>query len=228
MRDHDRSENAGGGTDPTGNPRSISGVAKHGAGGGAPDRPHAAGLGPRIPLQTAPAHDSLAVPRACLPPTPRGSVPERATWRAGVTPRLVVAGLLLLATVRTLTIGSHYLASPSSDDLISLTIAVGVLVALGALLVAVAPRVVTLEGSRLTVRTHSGTETFDLADALQLVDVVGNPHTSHWAVLLHRADDTTLVLRHQHVVGTELDPIVRHYRIVADRRSLEREARFEG
>ena len=85
---------------------------------------------------------------------------------------------------------------------------------------------VSLTGSILEVHNTGGSERFDLADALQPVDLVGDPRTSHWAVLLHRSNGTTLVLRRNDVEALELDPIVRHYRNVATQRFIDREARF--
>ena len=101
-----------------------------------------------------------------------------------------------------------------------------VVVVLWAMLIASTPQEVTLKGSVLTVHNSGGYERFDLADGLQPVDLVGDPRSSKWAVLLHRADRSSVVLRRHDVVATELDPIVRHYRSVADQRFNERSARF--
>ena len=78
----------------------------------------------------------------------------------------------------------------------------------------------------LTVRNSSGSERFDLADGLQPVDVVGQPRSSGWALLLHRANNTSVVLRRRDVDAVALDPIVRHYRAIAEQRYTDRQVRF--
>lgn len=66
-----------------------------------------------------------------------------------------------------------------------------------------------------------------LADALQPVGLVGDPHSRKWALLLHLADRTSVVLRRHDVIATQLDLIVLHHRDIAERRYAEREARFD-
>jgi hypothetical protein len=153
-------------------------------------------------------------------------IPQHAQWRASHLPRAFAGTLLTLAVLGTTGLGIRYAQTRTSDEFISLAIGLGVVVALWALLIASTPQVVSLEGSVLTVANNGGCESFDLADGLQAVDVVGDPRTSHWAVLLHRPNSTTVVLRRHDVDAFEVDPIVRHYRSVANRRFTDRETRF--
>ena len=97
---------------------------------------------------------------------------------------------LLLAVGGTSALGLHYgqpaqrtTSSPWSFGLL-------VVVILWAILIASTPQVVSLRGSVLTIHNSGGTERFDLADGLTPVDVVGDPRSSHWALLLHRANTT--------------------------------------
>jgi len=136
------------------------------------------------------------------------------------------AALLLLAVAGTSALGLRYAESRTSDEFISLVIGVGVVVGLWALLIASTPQVVSLRGSILTVRNSSGSERFDLADGLQPVDVLGAPRSSQWALLLHRSNNTSVVLRRRDVDAVALDPIVRHYRAMADQRNSDRQIRF--
>jgi hypothetical protein len=139
---------------------------------------------------------------------------------------VIAATLLTMALLGTSGLGVRYSESHTSDNFASLVIGLVVVVVLWALVIASTPQVVNLEGSILTIHNTGGSERFDLADGLQPIDVVGDPRTSHWAVLLHRHNSPTIVLRRHDVVASELDPIVRHYRNVADQRFVERQARF--
>ena len=70
----------------------------------------------------------------------------------------------------------------------------------------------------LTIHNSPGRESFDLADGLQPIDIIGTPRQRKWAVLLHRADRTSVVLRRHDINAVEFDPIVRHYREIVGRR----------
>lgn len=223
-----------------------------------PGRHRAPVATPRIPVQSLPLHDVVAEAAAVVAPAepetpaemrPDASerraavlaqlsaraaqpesivIPQVARWKASHLPRTVAAATLAMAAVGTAALGARYSQSRASDDFVSLVIGLGVVVVLWAVVIASTPQVVSLDGSVLTVHNTSGSENFDLADSLQPVDVVGNPRTSHWAVLLHRPNSTTVVLRRNDVAALELDPIVRHFRKVADQRHLERETRFNA
>ena len=198
---------------------------------------HRAPVTQLIPEQTLPTHDTNAAAgataRPVLVPRPRpvvrsapAEIPATAQWKASHLPRVIAATLLAMAVLGTSGLGVRYSGTRTSDNFASLVIGLVVVVVLWALVIASTPQVVNLEGSILTIHNTGGSERFDLADGLQPIDVVGDPRTSHWAVLLHRHNSPTIVLRRHDVVATELDPIVRHYRNVADRRLVEREARF--
>ena len=107
-----------------------------------------------------------------------------------------------------------------------MVLGIAVVVGLWALLIASTPQVVSLRGSVLTIRNSSGTERFDLADGLQPVDMIGQPRSSGWALLLHRSNNTSVVLRRRDVDAVTLDPIVRHYRAMAEQRFTDRQVRF--
>lgn len=201
---------------------------------------------PTIPVQMLPEHDELAtVAPAEAPerateqatgeatdvevvtdPAPAFVIPETARWKASHLPRTFAGILLGLALVGTAILAFRFEGSRSSDDFISLSIACAVVVALWGMLISSTPQVVTLRGSLLTIHNSGGHERFDLADGLQPLDLVADPHSRQWALLLHRGDRSSVVLRRHDVVATELDPIVRHYRAIAERRVVEREARF--
>ncbi len=196
---------------------------------------------PQIPTQSQPTHDNDVEPPV-LPPgqalepsavrrrraaqVAPAVIPATARWRASHLPRIFAGTVLALASLGTSVLGVRYAQSRTSDDFVSLATGLAIVVILWAIVIATTPQSVTLENSVLTVHNSGGSESFDLVDALQPVDVVGDPRTSHWAVLLHRANSTTVVLRHHDVIASELDPIVRHYRAIADLRWSDRQSRF--
>jgi hypothetical protein len=155
------------------------------------------------------------------------SVPVTAQWKAGHGARVFAAALLVLAVGGTSALGLRYAETHGSDEFLSTVVGLAVIVGLWALLIASTPQVISLRGSVLTVRNSSGTELFDLADGLHPVDVVGEPRSSNWAVLLHRPNNTSVVLRRRDVDAVALDPIVRHYRDLAEQRRSDRQARFD-
>ena len=195
------------------------------------------------PVEPVAAEEALAVEVADAPrptagteePSPAAQVkpvarpaglPNSVQWKASHGPRIFAAATLLFAVAGTSALGLRYVETRGPDEFISVVIGIGVVVALWALLIASTPQVVSLRGSILTVRNSSGSERFDLADGLQPVDVVGEPRSSQWALLLHRANNTSVVLRRRDVDAVALDPIVRHYRDLAAQRYGDRQVRF--
>ena len=154
------------------------------------------------------------------------SIPASAHWKAGHGARTVAAAMLLLAVAGTSALGLRYAQTRSADEFLSVVVGIAVVVGLWALLIASTPQVVSLRGSILTVRNSLGSERFDLADGLQPVDVVGEPRSSGWALLLHRSNNTSVVLRRRDVDAATLDPIVRHYRALAEQQYTDRQVRF--
>jgi len=145
-------------------------------------------------------------------------IPANASWKASHLPRVFAGALLAMSVVGTWVLGVRFEASRLPEDFVSLFIGVGVVVVLWALLIASTPQELTLSGSVLTIHNSAGRETFDLADGLQPIDIIGTPGQRKWAVLLHRADRTSVVIRRHDVNAREFDPIVRHYREIVARR----------
>lgn len=194
----------------------------------------------RIPAQKTPTHETVehaeveneaAVSDAQQPathatPEPTTRIPATAQWRASHGPRVFAAALLLLAVGGTSALGLRYAETRSVEELLSSVLGIAVVVGLWGLLIASTPQVVSLRGSVLTIRNSSGTERFDLGDGLQPVDLIGQPRSSGWALLLHRNNNTSVVLRRRDVDAVTLDPIVRHYRSIAEQRFTDRQVRF--
>jgi hypothetical protein len=200
----------------------------------------------RIPSQKSPTHETVEKPEVIVGadasensnsatkaqdhPSAASKasalIPATAQWRAGHTPRIFAAALLLLAVGGTSALGLRYAETRSPDEFLSVVLGLAVVVGLWGLLIASTPQVVSLRGSVLTVRNSSGTERFDLGDGLQPVDLIGQPRGSGWALLLHRSNNTSVVLRRRDVDAVTLDPIVRHYRALAQQRFSDRQVRF--
>lgn len=190
---------------------------------------------PLIPAQKVPTHETVeavpeavpeVVPEVVAQAEPIATLPTHLQWKASHGPRVFAAAMLLFSVAGTFALGMRYAETRGTNEFISVVIGVGVVVALWALLIASTPQVISLRGSILTVRNSSGSERFDLADGLQPVDVVGEPRSSQWALLLHRPNNTSVVLRRRDVDAVALDPIVRRYRALADQRYHDRQVRF--
>jgi hypothetical protein len=176
-----------------------------------------------VPSGPVPAAEAMGAPEADAPTV---VVPHTARWTASHAPRVFAGVLLVLAVGGTSALALKYQQDPGSDQLISFAIGIAVVVGLWAMLIASTPQVVSLRGSLLTIHNSSGTEQFDLGNGLQPVDLLGDPGSSSWALVLHRSNRTSLVLRRRDVDAVQLDPIVRHYRVMAHRKRVEREVRF--
>lgn len=170
---------------------------------------------------------ALVEPEVAAPTdAPAIVIPETARWTASNLPRVFAGALLAMAALGTSTLGVRYEQSRTADDFVALVISVAIVVALWGIMIASTPQVLTLNGSVLAIHNSRGVERFDLADGMQPVDVVGEANSSKWAVLLHRPDATTVVLRRHDVVAAQLDPVVRHYRKIAAENYAARQLRF--
>jgi hypothetical protein len=195
---------------------------------------HRAPVTSDIPEQKPRDHHDLAVDVEAVeaaqvvedPTISAPNIPENASWKASHLPRVFAGALLVMSVVGTWVLGVRFEASRLPEDFVSLFIGVGVIVVLWALLIATTPQELTLHGSVLTIHNSAGSESFDLADGLQPVDVIGDPRRRKWAVLLHRSDRTSVVLRRHDVNALEFDPIVRHYREMVGRRFTGHATRF--
>jgi hypothetical protein len=155
-------------------------------------------------------------------PVPPHLVPASATWRS----RHLLRGLFtaaatcaVLAVVPT----TVWAWRTPGEQRLRIELAV-VLLALGlcSLLASRQRQVVTLRGSSVTVASHRGTESFDLADCMQSVELSGDPRQAGWSIVLHRADGSSLVLGRRDVDAIAVDPIVRHFRHLAEKRRAQR------
>jgi hypothetical protein len=195
----------------------------------------------RHAARTAPEADQQVDPATEVEDDPPAEVPEDVKAqhaRVGTSPTQTYKWrtrhhlrsftfLLLLASAAALGLTGRLFAESRTSDRMEWFVCAALAVAgLWALLTATAPQVVTLRGSVLTVKGRRGVERFDLAEGMQQVDVIGDPTSSKWSLVLHRPDCSTLQLGRRDVHAPTLDPLVRSLRDVADHRRAEHWARL--
>lgn len=152
------------------------------------------------------------------PVLPATVIPSNATWKSRHLGRTVLSIVTAAALMATIPAGVYYWQM-RTDERMHLFITVATFaIGLWAILSSRRPQVVTLNGSLLTVRGRRADETFDLADALQRVELSGQPRKLRWSLALARVDKSELVLGPRDVDAIQLDPIVRYYRELAERR----------
>jgi hypothetical protein len=167
----------------------------------------------------SPARSSEAPGRHARPPLPAPQIPTRVSWRSRPAGRLMVTSLAALSLLAAMPAAAYLFWQAPTQDRLQVMLGMMTLdLGLSMLLAARRPLEVALLGSLLTVTDRGVSQTFDLADALQRVELSAEPDHRAWTLTLGRADDRDLVLRRRDVDPAQLDPIVRYHRDVAERR----------
>jgi hypothetical protein len=180
--------------------------------------------GTAIELPAGPSAGSSVRPveapgRHVRPPLPAPQIPTKVSWRSRPVGRLVLTSLAALSLLAAMPAAAYLFWQAPSQGRMQLMLGMMTLdLGLSMLLAARKPLEVTLLGSLLTVTDRGVSQTFDLADALQRVQLSATPEHRGWSLTLGRADDCDLVLRRRDVDPVQLDPIVRYHRDVAERR----------
>jgi hypothetical protein len=157
--------------------------------------------------------------RHVRPPLPAPQIPTKVSWRSRRAGRLVLTGVAALSLVAAMPTAAYLFWQAPTQERMQVMVGMMTLeLGLSMLLAARRPLEATLLGSLLTVEDRGVCETFDLADALQRVELSAEPDDRGWTLTLGRADAGDLVLRRNDVDATQLDPIVRYHRDVAERR----------
>ena len=153
------------------------------------------------------------------PPLPAPQIPTKVEWRARHLGRMVVTSLAAASLLAAMPTAAYFFwHAPTLERMQVLLGMITLDMGLSMLLAARRPLEVTLLGSLLTVTDRGVSQTFDLADALQRVELSGDPDQRDWALTLARVDDLDLVIGRRDVDAVQLDPIVRYHRDVAERR----------
>jgi hypothetical protein len=167
----------------------------------------------------SPGRSPDAPGRHVRPPLPAPQIPTRVSWRSRPAGRLVVTSLAALSLLAAMPAAAYLFWQAPTQDRLQMMLGMMTLdLGLSMLLAARRPLEVTLLGSLLTVTDRGVSQTFDLADALQRVELSAEPDHRAWTLTLGRADDRDLVLRRRDVDPVQLDAIVRYHRDVAERR----------
>lgn len=157
---------------------------------------------------------------------PVAAEPPSEKWRTVNHLRTALFLLLVPAAVAAGLAARLFVDSRTTEHVRLLVLASMLLAGLWAVLTATAPQVVTLRGSLLTVKSRTGVDRFDLADGMQVLELHGDPGSSKWSLVLYRPDGSAVHLRRRDVDATTLDPLVRHFRQIAERRRAERWSRL--
>jgi hypothetical protein len=179
------------------------------------------------PMTTAPegtpsAKHALPEDQAPGGALPDHLIPANATWKSRRLGRTLLSVLTAAALVAVVPAAAYYWQM-RTDERMKVLVAVAMLaMGLWALLASRRPQRVTLHGSLLTVKGRTLTDTFDLADGMQRVELSGDPRKSRWTLTLGRTDSSDVVLTGRDVDAIAVDPIVRHYRDLAERRRAQR------
>lgn len=147
--------------------------------------------------------------------------PPTTKWRTRNHLRTTLFVLLVPAAVAAGLAGRLFVDTRTDDHMRLLVVTALLVAGLWAVLTATAPAVVTLRGSHLTVKSRNGTDRFDLADGMQILELHGDPRSSRWSLLLYRPDGSTVHLHRRDVDAPTLDRLVRNFRQVAERRRAE-------
>lgn len=178
---------------------------------------------PVVPTQAVPAHDSL---HAYAPTPASDKVPESAHWIEHRRPRLVVGILLTLSLLGG--IGFLVLAIVTQDTaaIIGLAACGFLTVLFRATLMSKGVTTTDLKGAILKVRMDGDLHVFKLDDPDHIVQVVGQPGSSGWKVILEAPDGKTIQLDASHVNAAEMHPIAEYYHAIAQRERDRRSYRF--
>ena len=172
----------------------------------------------------APGRHAAPSEEACLPRP--DDVPETATWNSRSLGRRLLTVAAFAALAMTVPEAIAYWHARTVEQLQELMVVVTFAIGLWSILASCPPQVVTLDGSTLRVLGPGIDASFDLADALQRVEVRTGWRQWRWSLTLARLDHRDLVLTRRDVDRAQLDRAVRHYREVAERRRAEEWSRL--
>lgn len=188
--------------------------------GGAVPVPRAA---PYVPPQVQPAHDDL---HAYAPVPASSMIPESAHWVEHRRPRLVVGILLALSLLGALGLLVVTIITQATAAIVGLAVCGVLVVVFRATLMSTGVTITDLKGAILQVRMNGDLHVFKLDDPDHVVQVVGQPGSHGWRVVLESPSGTIVELDASHVNAQEMHPIAEYFRGVAEREREQRRYRF--
>jgi hypothetical protein len=178
---------------------------------------------PQVPVQAQPLHDEL---HAYAPIRASEAIPEAAHWVERRRPRVVVGVLLTLSLLGA--IASLVVASITQDvvAIVALAACGFLAVVFRATLMSKGVTTTDLKGTTLKVRTGGDLQIFKLDDPDHIIQVVGQPDSPGWKVILEAPDGRIVTLDASLVNAQEMHPVALYYHAVAERERDRRHARF--
>lgn len=180
-------------------------------------------VAPLVPPQAQPAHDNL---HAYAPTRPAAPIPESAHWVEHRRPRLVIGTLLTLSLLGAVACLVLAVITQATGAIVGLVGCGFLAVLFRATLLSQGVRTTDLKGSTLRVRTGGDLQIFKLDDPDHIIEVVGEPGSPGWKVVLEAPDGRIVELTAAHVNPAEMHPIAQHFHTVAETERDRRHYRF--
>jgi len=180
-------------------------------------------VSPVVPPQVQPAHDDL---HAYAPAPASDAVPESAHWIEHRRPRLVVGILLTLSLLGGIACLVFAIVTQETAAIVGLAACGFLTVLFRATLMSKGVTTTDLKGTILKVRMDGVQHVFKLDDPDHVIQVVGQPGSSGWKVILEAPDGRVVELDASHVDAEEMHPIAEYYHAVAERERDRRTYRF--
>ncbi len=180
-------------------------------------------VSPIVPAQAEPAHDTLH-PYAATPAS--DAVLDSAHWVEHRRPRMVVGILLTLSLLGGIGFLVASIISQSTPAIVGLSVCGFLAVVFRATLMSKGVTTTDLKGATLKVRTGGDLQIFKLDDPDHIIEVVGEPGSSGWKVILEAPDGRIVELDASHVNAHEMHPVAEYYHAVAERERERRHYRF--
>lgn len=178
---------------------------------------------PQVPEQVQPVHDTL---HPYAPPPPSVVIAESAHWVEHRRPRLVVGILLTLSLLSAVGFLVAAIVTQGTAAIVGLVVCGVLVVIFRATLMSAGVTTTDLKGPILKVRVSGDLHIFKLDDPDHLVQLIGQPGSSGWKVVLESPTGSAVELDASDVNAEELHPVVEYYRGVAERERDQRQHRF--
>lgn len=179
---------------------------------------------PTIPRQVEPRHEDLVPP---APPRPDG-IPDTAHYVEKAKPRVVAGTLLVVSLAAAVTALVYTITTQSVEAVVALVFSAFLAVICRGAMMSSGLAIVDLKGSMLKVQHAGHLDTFDLAGAGQLVELVGTPGRRDWRLRLETADGRIVELAEGQVDSGEMHRTVEYYRTLATARRRDRDRRHRS
>ena len=185
------------------------------------------GTAPQIPAQPEPEHDDFEYDLAVAAPKPSAHpIPDTAHWAEKAAPRFLAGTVLLASLAGVIGFLIAAILTQSIAAIAGLAACAIVAVIFRGALMSSGVTTVDLKGSIMRVRKGGVLDIVNLADPVQVVELLGTPDQPAWRLHIEALDGRTVELGPSEVDAAEVHRIVEYYRAIADRDRRDRERRF--